>query len=210
MSQHIPPKSGGCRRCPFRAPSGRCLAPGLKSGRCGDWVWYRRGSKQWRHLYVKPKDPRTSGQLRCRARFGVASRQYSQSLTDEQRAACIAAGAKLRSRPRLGQSGPLTGQQYSIRREMAPTPQPSPLCPPKSRKGLLTKGFSLSTSGQHRSLTGVSPEQHRCDTWRLPGPIFILPPTIDGEPDGGGPRTVPVRSSHRSWPALRGQDRWLC
>jgi hypothetical protein len=38
-------------------------------------------------------------------------------LTDEQQDACIAAGAKVRSRPRLGQSGPLTGQQYWMRKD---------------------------------------------------------------------------------------------
>jgi hypothetical protein len=78
-----------------------------------------RGRKQYRHLYVKPKDPRTPRQLHWRARFGAASKTYSESMTEEQRAACIAAGAKLHSLPRLAQSGPLTGQQYSIRREYA-------------------------------------------------------------------------------------------
>jgi hypothetical protein len=108
-----------CRDCPFRAPSGACLDPALKSGRCGDWVWYMRGKKQCRHLYVKPKDPRTLKQLHWRSRFGAASQKYSHSLTAEQRDDCMAAGAKLQSRPRLAQSGPLPGQQCSIRREYA-------------------------------------------------------------------------------------------
>ena len=38
-------------------------------------------------------------------------------MTQEERRACIAAASKLRSRPRLGQSGPLNGQHYSIRRD---------------------------------------------------------------------------------------------
>ena len=42
-----------CRDCPFRAPSGKCLDRTIKSGRCGDWVWYLREGKPWRHLYVK-------------------------------------------------------------------------------------------------------------------------------------------------------------
>ncbi len=78
----------------------------------------RRG-KQIRRFYLRPNDPRTPAQLRSRARLSAASRKYSNSLTEKQRDACIAAGAKLRSRPRLGQSGPLTGQQYSIHRQYA-------------------------------------------------------------------------------------------
>ena len=104
---------------PFCAPSGRCLDRTLKSGRCGDWIWFVRHGKLVRRLYVRPHDPRTPAQLRSRARLSAASEKYSHSLTEKQHNACIAAGAKLRSRPRLGQSGPLTGQQYSIRRQYA-------------------------------------------------------------------------------------------
>jgi hypothetical protein len=104
-----------CRRCPYYGPWGQCFDLRRKSGRCGDWVWYMRGAKQWRHLYVQPRDPRTPAQRYWRAKFGAASRKYSQSLTQEERRACIAAGSKLRSRSRLGQSGPLNGQHYSIR-----------------------------------------------------------------------------------------------
>lgn len=54
-----------------------------------------------------------------RSAVGAASKEYSYALAEEERDARIAAGAKLRSRPRLGQSGPLTGAQYSIRKEYA-------------------------------------------------------------------------------------------
>jgi hypothetical protein len=108
-----------CRRCPFCAPSGRCLERTIRSGHCGDWIWFVRHSKQIRRPYVRPHDPRTPAQLRSRARLSAASRNYSYSLTQKQRAACITAGAKLRSRLRLAQSAPLTGQQYSIRRQYA-------------------------------------------------------------------------------------------
>ena len=73
--------------------------------------------QQLRRLYVKPKDPRTTKQLRWRARFGAASRKYSEKLTDAQQDACIAAGAKLPCRRRLGPSGHLTGHQYWVRKE---------------------------------------------------------------------------------------------
>ena len=108
-----------CRCCPLCGPSGECLDPALKSGHCGDWIWFVRYGKQSRRPYVRPHDPRTPAQLRSRAWLGAASRNYSYSLTQKQRDACISAGAKRRSRSRLGQSGPLTGQNYSIRREYA-------------------------------------------------------------------------------------------
>ena len=161
MSRIVLPKRGRCLRCPFRAPSGRCLVPVRRSGRCGDWVWYMRGRKQWRHLYVKPKDRRTPKQLLWRARFGAASKKYSHSMPDEQRHTCVAAGAKLRSRPRLSQSGPLTGQQYSIRRDYAVKAKESTPSAEKAQKGLQTQGFSRSTSGTRRSITGVPPGQRR-------------------------------------------------
>ncbi len=161
-------KGGWCRKCALRAPSGKCLAPGLKSGRCGDWVWYMRGSKQHRRRHVVPKDPRTPAQLYWRKRLAAASRKYSHSLTDEQLDACIAAGAKVRCRPRLGQSGWLTGQQYWVRVEcrIAQTAQPpqaktafrgrsTEFCPQVPPRQSVTR----STWEQHRSSTSVAPLQ---------------------------------------------------
>ena len=90
-----------------------------KSGKWGQWVYYVRNGNQCRRRYTKPRDPRTPEQLRLRAAFGAASKAYSWALTEEQRQEDRAAGAKVRSRPRLAQSGPLSGQQYSIRRKAA-------------------------------------------------------------------------------------------
>ena len=91
----------------------RCLDTTIRIGRCGDWVYYvSPGDHQRRRLWVKPRDPRTPNQLLWRARLGAASRRYSESLTDEQQDACIAAGAKRPCRPRLGPSGVMTGQRY--------------------------------------------------------------------------------------------------
>ena len=87
-----------------------------KSGRQGAWIYYWRGGKQLRRPYVKPKDPRTPAQLRCRAAFGTAVKAWSQSqgMTQEDLKQWCAAAKKVRSRPRLAQSGPLSGQQYFI------------------------------------------------------------------------------------------------
>jgi hypothetical protein len=113
-------RSNWCLGCPFRAPSGQCRDRTIRSGRCGDWVFYLLpGGKQWRRRWVRPKDPRTPAQLQNRARLGRASHRYGARLTEAEQNACTAAGAKRQSRPRLGQSGPLTGQQYSVRQAYA-------------------------------------------------------------------------------------------
>jgi hypothetical protein len=108
----------GCRDCKFRAPSGACRDTAIKSGRCGDWVWWVRGSKQHRRRYVRPNDRRTRKQRRWRARLAAVSADYDRRLTDEQQEACIAQGAKLRSRSRLGPPDRLSGLQYWVRKEL--------------------------------------------------------------------------------------------
>ena len=155
-----------CRDCPLCAPSGACRNPAIKSGRCGDWVWYMVGRKQRRRLWAKPRNPRTPRQQHGRRRFGAASRKYSQSLTREQQAACIAAGAKLRCRPRLGLSGYLTGQQYLVRKEYQEQAEASRQNAETASESLQTLRISPSTPGTHRHSTGVAPGQHRRDTGR--------------------------------------------
>ena len=114
----------------------------------------------------KPRDPRTPAQRYWRAKFGAASSKYSQFLTREERRACIVAGSKLRSRPRLGQSGPLNGQHYSIRRDYATPAAKRPPETKKSRNPLQTKGISRSTSERYRTSAGPPPKQHACHTRR--------------------------------------------
>ena len=100
------PRRPRCRDCRFRSPSGACLDPVLTSGRCGDYIRYVRGNKQFRRLYAKPTNPRTSRQRRWRDRFGDASSKYSHSLTDEQQDACIAAGREAEIPSAPAPSGP--------------------------------------------------------------------------------------------------------
>lgn len=59
-----------------------------------------------RHTRTKP---RTAAQLRSQSAFGGASLGWNE-LTDEQLDALCVSGKKVRSHPRGGQSGPLTGQ----------------------------------------------------------------------------------------------------
>jgi hypothetical protein len=159
-----------CRRCRFLAPSGRCLDPTIRNGRCGDWVYYLLpGNKQCRRRWVRPKDPRTPAQRQNRARLAAASHKYSALLTNRQQAACIAAGAKRQSRPRLGQSGPLTGQQYSVRKQYAATVQAEVQSTRIPAKVPRPQRLTRPTWGKHRGNTGMPPEQHR-STRRLSGP----------------------------------------
>ena len=154
-----------CRRCRFRAPSGQCLDTTLRSGRCGDWVYYLlRGHKQFRRRWVRPKDPRTLPQIHNRVRLGTASCHYSARLTEEERDACIAAGANRQSRPRLGQSGPLTGQQYLVRNAYAKNAAAKvqstkiPAQVPRPQK------VTRPTWEHYRSGSGVVPVQRRRGT----------------------------------------------
>jgi hypothetical protein len=134
-----------CTRCPFYDPSGKCLDKTLRSGRCGDWIWSVKNGRQIRRLWTQPRDPRTRLQLQCRARLAAASKRYSQGLPDGQQEACIAAGARLQSRPRLFQSGPLTGQQYWVRQECARKAAVDAPSAGTVAKPLQTKGISAST-----------------------------------------------------------------
>ena len=155
------PKRSRCRRCPFRAASGKCLDPTPRTGRCGDWVYYPVGSKQHRRRYIKPKDPRTPNQLRWRKRLGDASRAYSAGLSDGQQDACIAAGSKVKSRPRFGQWGWLTGSAVSRRRESARRRSVRRRKPPA--EGKIRKPYRKWRNGRrlrepHGDSTRVAPE----------------------------------------------------
>ena len=150
-----------CRRCSLCAPSGKCLDTAIKSGRCGDWVWYVRNSKQQKRLWRKPKDSRTPKQLHWRTLLATASRKYSQSLTDEQQDACIAAGAKAQSRARLGQSGPLTGQQHWVRQQCLQPKAKAGRQTEKVAKAPQTQEILRSTWDPRRGLAGVKPAHPR-------------------------------------------------
>jgi hypothetical protein len=156
-----PPRLG-CRDCPFHASSGACLDRTLKSGRCGDWVWFvLRGNKQFRRRWVKPNDPRSLRQRRWRARLSAASRRYSHSLTEKERNACIADGSKRRSRPRLGQSGALTGQQYSVGKECAAYAREE-VCKVTTTRAKVPQHQRVvrGTWEPRRGIAGVSPGRH--------------------------------------------------
>jgi hypothetical protein len=82
-----------------------------QSGKWGNSVSVRTRYGQSRRPLVIPKDPKTPAQLRSRSTLGQIAPCW-RGLTDEQRIAWTEGGRKLHSRPRLGQSGPLTGCQF--------------------------------------------------------------------------------------------------
>jgi hypothetical protein len=92
-----------------------------RSGRWGDCVYYMRGKKQCCRRHVVPRDPRTPRQLRWRAALAAASQAWSNSrtLTEAEQQAWRSAGAKVRTRRRLGQGGTLTGQLYFVAKTCA-------------------------------------------------------------------------------------------
>ena len=159
----------------------RLLAEGKPmSGRSGPFVYYMLNGKQRWRRYSVPRDPRTAHQQRSRAAFRAASKTWSQEgpLTDKQRDAWYADGAKRRSRSRLGQSGPLTGQQNYIGRnstrkqrdyQMLSHPRQREQDKGKNKrlKSELTAQVSRSqpitrpTSGTRRALTVAAPSTRR-------------------------------------------------
>ena len=85
-----------------------------QSGHLGTYISYRNRFGQFRRRYVVPKDPHSPAQMSVRARFAQVSARW-RALSDEQRAAWIAAATEVLSRSRLGKSGRLTGCQLFVK-----------------------------------------------------------------------------------------------
>ena len=159
-----------------------------------------RGSKQCRRRYARPKDPRTLAQMRCRGRLSAASSLYSQALTAEQQDACIAAGAKVQSRRRMNQSGPLTGQQYWIHEEAAREKAQSKATNPKTAPQISQpQRVTRSTSGTRRSISRVPPDHHRLN------PRLARNARVGRKPVGRRMirATLGARSWRAAWPSQR-------
>src|ERR1035441_3637768 len=83
-----------------------------KSGKCGGVVYYRTHRGQYSRRYVIPHDPRTVAQRLAREIMCAVSKAWRDLLTEEERGAWRVAGPKVMSRPRLFQSGPLSGEMH--------------------------------------------------------------------------------------------------
>ena len=67
-----------------------------------------------RRAWVVPANPQTVGQLQVRGRLATQAAGYD-ALTEAQQDAWVAAALQVQSKPRLGQSGPLTGLQLFVK-----------------------------------------------------------------------------------------------
>jgi hypothetical protein len=133
-------------------------------------------------------------------------------MTEEERTARITAGAKWQSRPRLGQSGPLTGKQYSVRQAYT---QPAAANARSTKIRFQVhppQEVTRPTWGTHRSRTVVAPgPSRRASRWgglsSLPVRAAFPPPV----PHRGLERPVPqqtgmsaLREWRPCWKAWRG------
>ena len=82
-----------------------------RSGKCGNAVAFQSRYGLCLRTYLVPRNTVTPARQHMRAVFGNSSRMWSGLLTEDQRNRWSAAGPKVMSYPRLGQKGPLTGQQ---------------------------------------------------------------------------------------------------
>ena len=85
-----------------------------QSGRCGTFVSVRTRYGQIRRRYAPPKDRRSDAQLRVRSAFGRVVSRW-RGLGEDQRAAWAIHAQHEHSRPRLGQSGRLSGYLLFIK-----------------------------------------------------------------------------------------------
>jgi hypothetical protein len=92
--------------------------PYTKSGKCGGTVWQRNRYGQISYPAFIPFNPRSPAQVAVRGNFGGVSARW-RKLTEEQRRIWMAVALTIKSKPRLGQSGPLTGCQLFVKINVA-------------------------------------------------------------------------------------------
>ncbi len=85
-----------------------------QSGTSGVSVSVQSRFGQFRRALVVPKDPRTNDQVRVRSALGRFSALWNK-LTDEQRRLWNVRAGEVRSHPRLGKNGRLSGQQLFVK-----------------------------------------------------------------------------------------------
>jgi hypothetical protein len=83
-----------------------------RSGKCGQTVAFQSRFGLCLRQHVPQKAGLTPAREHSCAIFGGNSRKWGGKLSEEQRDRWTLAGAQAMSHPRLGQKGPLTGQQF--------------------------------------------------------------------------------------------------
>src|ERR1017187_1708757 len=172
-----------------------------KSGKCGQVVAFQSRNGLCLRQLVSPRNKITPARQFMRAAFGRHSQGYSRKLGDEQRHRWILAGAQVMSDPRLGQNGPLTGQQLytSINSVRSRVNLPESLEPPaRVAFGLSAVGELVSENTEagvrlRLRVTGELNEdvmvfgQEPCSAGRSKrrnvAYLGLLPPPVDGWSD---------------------------
>jgi hypothetical protein len=85
-----------------------------RSGKRGNMVWQSNRYGQYCYPAFIPYNPRTPAQVAVRGTFGAVSARW-RTLAEEQRVLWGAVGKTQKSKPRLGQCGPLTGFLYFVK-----------------------------------------------------------------------------------------------
>jgi hypothetical protein len=103
-----------------------------RSGKCGRVVAFQSRYGLCLRELINPRNERTPACQFMRRAFGHHSQVYSRKLSAEQLDRWSLAGAQVMSDPRLGQNGPLTGQQLyaSINSVRSRVDLPATLEPP--------------------------------------------------------------------------------
>jgi hypothetical protein len=171
------------------------------SGRRAKHVFYMRGRTLCRRLYVVPRNVRTPARRRARGAFGGISEAWSQVLTEDQRQVWMVAAAKVKSRPRLWQRGPLTGEMHfqginsaraRIGLEMLVCPPERVIFGPNPVEGLALSYVNgqarlrLKASGpvtEDIMVFGQAPCSAGRKKWRHGAYLGLLPPPEQGESD---------------------------
>jgi hypothetical protein len=172
-----------------------------KSGKCSRVVAFKSRFGLCLRQLVIPHNTITPARRFMRGAFGHHSQVYSRTLTDEQMDRWILAGAQVMSDPRLGQDGPLSGQQLytSINSVRSRVDLPETLEPPvpvafgPSAVGELVSENTEAGVRLRLRITGELNEdvmvfgQEPCSSGRRKrrnvAYLGLLPPPVDGMSD---------------------------
>ena len=150
------------------------------SGKRGKTVAFKSRFGQCEREHTRPTQDPTAAQRHSQSAFGTASLGWNY-LTDEQRDAWRAYAKKVRSHPRGGQSGPLTGQMLftAINRNQALLSLPPFLNPPERPVFGPNPVTALSITQGHRGIAlkldvATAPTGHILDILRAKGGRIVL------------------------------------
>jgi hypothetical protein len=171
-----------------------------QTGKLGLTVTFPSRTGLIRRMKVTPSDPNTASQQTIRGNFTAAAHRYD-TLTEAQQNAWSTAAGQYKSKPSLGQSGPLTGFQLFVKQNAilaltgsepidAPLPVPDfPDLAPQSlvltrQAGVLKIALTCPTAPGENTLLRVGAPQRsgvrRCPNLKVAGTV---PAPVQGTAD---------------------------